>query len=100
MYLSGHLARFGFSRTKSTFWTRGDQLIVQFVSVEHCADELAGYITEIGLPWFECFGSSQGALAPNGPLTDESRVRLRLALDGENETAAIAASRAMLGLST
>lgn len=151
-HLTGQLARFDFNRTKPTFWTRGDQVIVQFVhlhlmtftsgfrvhlglrvlndtfpapalngpmspdgwamasrkyvfsfsktqdSVEHCADELAGYIAETGLPWFDCFGSAQAALAPNGPLTEESRGRLRLALDGNADATAIAASRAMLGI--
>ena len=153
-HLSVQLARFGFKRTKPTFWTRGDQVIVQFVhlhlltftsgfrvhlglrvlndtfpapalngpmshdswavasrkyvfefsktqdSVEYCADELAGYITETGLPWFDCFGSAQGALSPSGPLSEESRVRLWLALDGNADATAIAASRAMLGIPT
>jgi hypothetical protein len=69
-------------------------------SVVVCADELASYVAEAGLPWFERFASPEGALAPNGPLTEDSQARLRLALGGEPDAAAVAASRAMLGISS
>lgn len=152
--LSVRVVSMGFTRTKPTFWTRGDELIVQFVhlhlmtfaagfrvhfgirvlndtfpapvlngpmsegtwaqagrkyvfdfsktheSVVHCVDELASYIADVGVPWFERFGSADSALAPDGPLTQESRDRLRRALSGDLDGAAIAASRAMLGIST
>lgn len=153
-HLSRHLAPIGFSRTKPTFWTRADSIIVPFVhlhlltftsgfrvhfglrvlndtfpapalngpmsegswaqadrkyqfhfsathdSVVLCANELASYIAEAGLPWFERFASPEGALTPNGPLTEDSKARLRLALGGGPDRAAVAASRAMLGIST
>jgi hypothetical protein len=69
-------------------------------SLLRCADELASFICEVGLPWFQRFEAPDAALATDSPLSDESKARLRLALVGQQDAAAIAASRAMLGLSS
>ena len=65
-----------------------------------CADELAAFWFDVGLPWFERFGSADSVLAPDGPLDDDSKRRLELAISGHQDEAAIAASRTMLGLKT
>jgi hypothetical protein len=50
------------------------------------------------VPWFERFASPESLLEPDGPLEAEAQRRLELALVGQVDEAAIAASRAMLGL--
>ena len=69
-------------------------------SAPTCADELAAFLLDVGLPWFERFGSPDSVLAPDGPLGDDSKRLLKLALSGHQDEVAIAASRTMLGLAT
>jgi hypothetical protein len=63
-----------------------------------CADEIAAFVLEVGVPWFERFATSDALLVPGGPLGDDAILRLRLALDGRPDAEAIAASRRMLGI--
>jgi len=63
-----------------------------------CADELSCYVSEVCLPWFDSFASTEALLAPGGPLSDDARLRLSLAVEGHADPSAVAASRAMLGL--
>jgi len=63
-----------------------------------CADELAAFVSEVGVPWFESFATPDVLLVPDGPLGHEAMLRLRLALEGQPDPVAIAASRKMLGI--
>ena len=68
-------------------------------STTKCAGELVAFVSEVGVPWFESFAVPDALLAPASPLGDSEKMRLRLALDGHAESAAIAASRKLLGIS-
>ena len=69
-------------------------------SVQRCAEEIAAFILEVGVPWFRRFESREALLAADSPLSETSKARLRLALGGSQDAAAIAASRTMFGLPT
>ena len=68
-------------------------------SVESCAENIVEWWVEVGVPWFEQFSSTDALLnAPNSPLQDESQARLREALEGNVDSAAIERSLAIFGV--
>ena len=68
-------------------------------STSKCVDELVAFVSEVGMPWFERFAAPEALLASESPLGDAEKARLRLALDGQADSAAIATSRKLLGIS-
>lgn len=70
-----------------------------FSQYDRCRDDLVRFVREQGQPWFSEYADSV-ALVERGdsPLSPEARERLREALAGRAEPAAIAASKKLLGL--
>lgn len=68
-------------------------------AITSCANDLADFVADVGLPWFERFASPASVLKTDGPLREDAQNRLRDALAGAGEPAVTAASRAQLGLS-
>lgn len=70
-------------------------------SCDRCSQHVGRFVREVGVPWFT--GLNHDVLlgdAPDSPLSDSERERLRLALAGHAEASAVALSKSILGIAS
>jgi hypothetical protein len=150
---SKDLMSLGFSRTKTSFWTREREFVVEFIhlhlfsfmpafrvhlgirvlndsfdapalnglstadgrygqppryrfefadnqeSVGRCADDLARFVRDVAVAWFERFADPQALVADtDSPLREDERQALEGALAGRSLDTRVAASKTTLGV--
>lgn len=65
---------------------------------DRCVDDLVRFLVERGEPWFARYADPTALLVDGGPLSQDARSALRLALAGSTNPDSLALSRKLLGL--
>jgi hypothetical protein len=67
-------------------------------SIDHCANEIARFCSEVGEPWFYRLASPEDLLALSSPLREAERALLKQSLEGNSNAGRVQHSRLLLGV--